>query len=234
MKNKNTQNSARKPQHLFRRIRDPLVTDASNGANPSAIALTADANGNGTATYALSPFGISGFIANATTATGPINFTSAVYYSPNLPWLFNQARNFERYRVLNATLIVIGNVGSSATGRMVVDSSTDLADNVTAVTVGLSTGGIVFDVASLAGKERRFQVDVDSSWKKCSSRTALVSNNGSLLMTTSSANDLLFTNIYFSVNGATAAGTTGTFTVANFMLEYDVEFRDPISYGANV
>jgi len=232
MKSKTPQKQkASKPQHVFRRIRDPLVNDASN-LSPSAVALVADGSGNANLTYALSPLGISGLTATSTSATGPINFLSTAFYAPYLPWLYNQARNFERYRVLSATLIITGNVGSSATGRMLVDSSTDIADNVTPVTVGLSTGGLVFDVASLAAKEKRFQLDVDSSWKKVSNRT-YTAPSVTLALPTSSANDLLFSNIYISVVGATASGTAGSFTVANFAMEYDVEFRDPISYGAN-
>lgn len=217
---------------MFKRVKDPLVTDASNGASPTAIDLVVGSSGTGASVYALSPFGIAGVTATAA-AGGAVSFSSSNFYSAYLPWLYNQARNFERYRVLSATLVIIGSVGSTATGRVVVTSSTDVVDYNSPPQVGLSTGGVVFDLSTLASKERRIPLRVDSSWKVASSRTVVVANSSSLAIPINTANDLLFTNFSVNVVGGTANGSSGSFTAANYMLEYDVEFKDPIAYGAN-
>jgi len=208
-----------------------MVSNATS-SSPTAVALVSDASGNASLTYALSPLGIKGL--SGVSSAGGVAFSSTQFYSPYFPFLYNQARNFERYRVLNATFIVVGNVGSTATGRIVIDSSTDMADNTSAVTVGTSTGGTVFDLASLATREKRVQLDVDTSWKKVSAETFNVVNNLGTALPVSTGNDLSFTSVYISLVAATQAGSLGAFTAANFFLEYDVEFRDPISFGVNV
>lgn len=229
---KNTKSKGQpKPQHVFRRIRDPMVSNAAS-SSPSPVSLVSDATGNGSLTYTLSPLGIKGLSGSVTGSV--VGFDTALFYSPYFPFLYNQARNFERYRILNATLIVVGNVGSTATGRIIVDSSTDMADNTSPVTIGTSTGGIVFDLASLATRDKRIQLDVDTSWKKVSAQTFNIVNGLGTALAVSSGNDLSFTSIYISLVAATQAGSLGVFTAANFFLEYDVEFRDPISYGVNV
>lgn len=233
MKNKPVQKKkGPRVQHLFRRIRDPLVTDATN-PTPDAFALVTNASGNANTSVNLSPFGVMAIgVAGGTGTTTA--FANYPYFSAVMPWLYNQARNFERYRILNATVIVIGNVGSSATGRVIVDSSTDAADNISPITVGTSTGGKVFDLASLSSKEQRFPLDVDSSWKKCSSKTAAFSGDGTRMLLVSSINDLSFSNLYVAVVSGSANGTPGSFTALNLAIEYDVEFADPISFGVNV
>lgn len=208
-----------------------MVSNAAT-PTPSPVSLVSDTSGNASLTYALGPLGVYGL--TAAVVSGAINFTNTQYFSPNFPFLYNQAKNFERYRMLNATLVVVGNVGSTATGRVIVDSSTDMADNVSPITIGTSTGGTVFDLATLSGKEKRVPLDVDSSWKKVSSQTFNVFNSSTLVVPVSSGNDLIFTNVYISLVAATQAGSLGVFTAANFFLEYDVEFRDPIAYGVNL
>lgn len=219
-------------QHMFRRIRDPIVSDATNGASPSAFALSTDSSGNASTSIVLSPFGVRAVqvLAGSGATT---TFTDSNYFPAVMPWLYNQARNFERYRVLNATLILIGNVGSSATGRVVVDSSTDVADNLSPITIGTSTGGKVFDLANLSSKEYRFSLDVDSGWKKCSSRTAGFSSDSTKFLPINTVNDLVFSNAYIAIVSGSTGGTPSAFTALNFAIEYDVEFKDPISYGVN-
>lgn len=223
-------------QHAFRGVRDPLVINASIGNNPSMISLTTDGSGNGQQFVSLAPFGFAGVSTGNAVAGQPITFVSTSFQSPTLPWLYNQARNFERYRVTRAVLIAVGNLGSTATGRILLDSSTDASDNISAITTATSTGGKVFDVGSLANKEARLQLDVDTAWKKCSSRTFGVDTNSTTLVPLNSVNDLIFSNIYIGCTGVSAtsaAPVTGTI-VAQFYVEYDVEFRDPISYGVNI
>lgn len=221
-------------QHAFKRVRDPLVVNAT-AATPGMVSLTTDGSGNGSQTLTLSPVGLYGAASSPATAGQVATWSSAALQSPYLPWLYNQSRNFERYRVMNATLIAVGNLGSSATGRILLDSSTDMADNITVVTTATSTGGKVFDVGQLASREARLPLDVDSSWKKVSSRTFLFDASNTALLPVSSANDLSFSNVYMACYGASASSSApvaGTI-VAQFYLEYDVEFRDPISYGVN-
>lgn len=233
--NKSKVNQKRKGprvQHLFRRIRDPVVSDATNGATPAALTLSTDASGNANTTLVLCPFGLQavGVLSGTGASTTFGNFP---YFPATLPWLYNQARNFERYRVLNATLILIGNVGSSATGRVVVDSSTDAADNISPITIGTSTGGKVFDLANLSNKEYRFPLDVDSAWKKCSSRLCGFSADGTKFFPLNTMNDLIFSNAYVAIVSGSTGGTPSAFAAMNFAVEYDVEFTDPVSFGVN-
>lgn len=233
-KNKNSKNKVVR-QHYFQAVRDPVVTDASNGANPSMFSLVTDSSGNSNASFILSPFGVAGLSTNNATAGSQTVFTSTTTTSPALPWLYNQARNFERYRVTRAVVIAVGSVGSTASGRLLLDSSTDAADTVSAINVATSTGGKVFDVAALSSRELRFNLDVDSSWKKCSSRTYLLNGSGTVAIPVNHVNDLSFCTLFVGCFGATAAGSTAVGTsICQFFLEYDVEFRDPISYGANI
>lgn len=234
---KNTKSSGRhaRPNHVFRRIRDPFVTDAGN-ANPTALNLSTDASGNATTYLTVAPLGLRAIQASNSSASGPITFQQVPFIAAPLPWLYGQSRNFERYRMLNATIVVVGSVGSNATGRISLVSTTDYADVNTITNVGLSAGGKVFDIASLSGKEQRFALDVDTSWKKVSATVVSIGSSGTALLPTSNYNDLIATNVQIGIYGYTASG--GSSVVAtnflSFFLEYDVEFRDPISFGANV
>lgn len=227
-------NKAPRAQHLFRKIRDPVVADASSGSSPAAYAVAVNSSGDYNGNLSFCPFGYRGLSTANAVAGQPTTFSEYVSENAHLPWLYNQARNFERYRILNATLVVVGNVGSTATGRMVLQSSTDLADILGSNTVGLSSGGKVIDLAILASKDQRFPLDVDSSWKKCSSRLYVFNSTATGAIPVSTVNDLMFSGLNCTVVGGTSNGTSAAFTAANFFLEYDVEFRDPIAYGANL
>jgi hypothetical protein len=225
-----------RPQHLFKSVRDPVVVSASGGAAAGMASMTTDSSGNAQYTTSFAPLGYNGITTSNAVAGSKTVFSSQLYQFPSLPWLYNQARNFERYRVLRAVLIAVGNLGSGATGRMLLDSSTDVADNASVISTSTSTGGKVFDVGSLANKEARFQLDVDTSWKKVSAQTYSITSDGAVCCPISTANDLSFTNVYFKcigVSASSAAPVAGTI-VAEFYMEYDVEFRDPISYAVNV
>lgn len=217
-------NNMKRQSHVFRGVRDMLTNDGSDSSSLS-YTISTDANGAATAAFGLAPLGIKSVIATATGST--VSWTSTVTSPPRLPWLWNQARNFERYRVTRAVLCFIGNVGSTTTGRILLDSSTDYADLTTPQTLGLGAGGRMFDLASSASKELRFQMDVDTSWKKVSASTVLTSTSNSIIPV-NSVNDLIF-----SAGFVTIVGGPGTQLVGNLVLEYDVEFRDPIAYGAN-
>jgi len=207
-----------------------LVLNAAS-LTPSVYSVSTDATGAFTASLALSPLGISGVqysVPSPNTAGTAIVPTIVTSLAPYLPWLYNQSRGFERYRVLRAVAIFVSSVGSTSTGRVLLDSSTDFADTVSVNGISTSTGGKVFDLGSGAVKEMRFTMDVDTSWKKVSSATQLVSGIGTVLPV-NTVNDLLFTTMFVTVSGGPASTPCGSVFV-----EYDVEFRDPISFGANV
>lgn len=227
------QNSSR-PQagtRIFRGVRDPLVNNSA-ATTPVVYSMNTDGAGAFSGSVCLSPLGISGLVfsvPNPNTAGTAIVPSITTMFSPFLPWLYNQAKGFEQFRVTRATAIWVSNLGSTATGRVMLDSSTDYADAVSANGISTSTGGKVFDLASGASKEFRHQMDVDSSWKKCSSATLLVSTPSNIVTPVNSINDLSFTTIFVTITGGPNSTNCGSLFV-----DYDVEFKDPISFGANI
>lgn len=220
-----------KQSRVFRGVRDPLVGDASNLA-PIALPFTADASGNASYQLILSPLGVTGpqlQMPSSTSAGTPIAIVPGLIQRPLLPWLYNQSRGFERYRITRARLIFVSNMGSTATGRILMDSTTDYADATTGVTVGTNTGGKVFDLASGAAREFSFNLDIDSTWKKVSNQTFVVAS-ATIMAVTSSINDLQFSTIIVAAIGTSASSGA---TIGSFFLDYDVEFKDPIAYGVN-
>lgn len=212
-------------QHVFRNVRDIVCDDATQNP-PISTQVATDANGNWTSQIAFAPLGVS---YSTFTTNGTVVSVGTGLLSPRLPWLYNTSRNFERYRVTRAVLIFVGNVGSTSVGRLIMDSTTDYADAGTGVTIGTSAGGKVFDLASSASKELRFNMDVDTTWKKVSSYTALKPGGANTLLQINSANDLLFSVGVLGVIG----GPASVPQAGNFCIEYDVEFRDPITWTAN-
>lgn len=213
--------------HVYRKIRDPVCQDAT-AATPSMIPVTTNGTGLVSFVAAFAPLGIQ--VPTLTVTAGSLSANNTVWDAPHCPWLNNNARNFERYRVLNATLIFVGNVGSTTIGSLTVTSTTDVSDYVRGiVTPATSTGGKTVNLASASTREQRFPLDVDSSWKKVSAST-LYCTNGSVqtLYPFNSFNDLLFTAIDVYVTGGPA-----TTNVGSFYLEYDVEFKDPTSFVIN-
>lgn len=220
-------------QHAFRSVRDPIVLDATQ-AGSGMVALVTNATGGATLSLLFSPFGVYSLSTSNVEAGKQVVFGQSQVTNTLLPWLYNQSRNFERYRVTRAVIIAVGNVGSTATGRLMMDSSTDFTDATTPITLGTSTGGKVWDVANMASKELRFALDVDSSWKKVSRSTFIFNPSGTVATPVNTVNDLSFSTAFISCVGASAGGTVAdNTTIANFYLEYDVEFKDPISFGVN-
>lgn len=207
--------------NIYHNVRDPLVVNASASSLVSADIVT-DANGNFTVTHALTPLGISGIKL----VSGSFNYST--WSAPKLPWMYGQARQFERYRVLRATLIFTGSVASTSTARIMMSSDTDLIDSLTPPTIATSSGGRVFNLSQSASKDLRLQLDVDSSWKKVSNNTALLGSTGMDILVVNSSNDLLFS----VVNVVVAGGPVST-NIGSLAVEYDVEFRDPIAPTAN-
>lgn len=219
-----------KQTRVFRGIRDVIVSNAAS-STPAVFPMNTDSSGNYAGSLTLCPLGFSGLTFNVPTPnTAGTQIVPSItgIVSPYLPWLFNQSRGFERYRVTRCVLVWVSNVGSTVTGRIMLDSSTDYADVVSATGISTSTGGKTFDLASGATKEFRFPTDVDTSWKKVSSATQLVTTAG-LVFPVSTVNDLAFTTVFVNIAGGPASTNAGSLFV-----EYDVEFKDPISYPANI
>lgn len=213
-------------RHVYRNVRELLVTDATTlNSPPLSTGYTSSATGS--LSTQLSPMGLQG--VQFSTSSLP---TVANLSSPRMPFLYRTGANFEEYRITRATLIVTGTIGSSATGRFSVFSSTDYADgSSTASTLNANVvGGRTYDVASLATREARIPLNVASDWKKVSNTTALVTPGG-MVITTNSVNDLVFSYVALSWNGTVP--TTSMDQLFNLSVEYDVEFRRPVAFALN-
>jgi len=219
--------SGSKPNHVFRGIRDPVVLDASTGS-PTLQTCTSDGSGNISMDQSISPLGVSAPVGTVSSGGGTVTWSFITTQGAKHPWLYNQARNFGRFRITRYVLIFVSNQGANVTGQVAMTSSTDITDTASANWgASTSSGGKVFDLSSGANRELRLNCDVDTSWKKVTS--LLFVKTGNALVTTSSANDLVVTNWFFNVSGGPANQPLGS-----LYAEYDVEFRDPISYGVNV
>lgn len=219
-KNKNVP----KTNHVFRNVRDPVVVDA-NSPNAVIANITTDAGGNSDTAISFSPLGLQS-VKNLNGATPSSDFLEA----PRLGWLHNTARNFSSYRVLRANLVYTSLLGSTATGRIGFYSSTDFADGVTTSTLGNMPNARVVDLAMGASKEIRYNLAVDSSWKKVSSQTlSIVNAYGPLfLLNFNTVNDLIFSQLSVVVAGGPVSSAVGSLAI-----EYDVEFKGPIGIGLN-
>jgi hypothetical protein len=226
-------NNNKRNSHVFRGIRDPVVVDAFS-STPTVSAVASDASGNGTATYVFSSYGTTGLTAFSSTSTGIITWTSVSLDKPYLSWLMNQAKGFKEYRISNAKLVFVGNVGSTATGRIAILSSPNSADIYTPLTLGNVIGGSVFDLASLASREKSIPLNIDSSWKRVSDKTMLqFAGTPATISPSATVDDLSFCSVRVQLIAATQAGTLGVFTAANMFVVYDAEFRGPISPSLN-
>jgi hypothetical protein len=200
----------------FSRVTDPIVDSAF--ASPPIVAQAAtDAGGSGAATTALSPIGVTGW-----DSTGSVK---KQVFSPTLPWLYNTSRNFGSYRILAANLVIVGNVCSVVPGTVIIHSSRDWSD--TGSTAGvIGSGGVMFELASLAARNRVFPLQIDQTWKKVTAETSKVVSGA--MVSVNSVNDLLFTNFTWRINGGPASVNCFTMYV-----EYDVEFANHIIIGFN-
>lgn len=182
--------------------------------SPATVATVA---GAALGSMVLAPVGLDG-LNNGTGAIETIE-------KPHLPWLWKTAPNFMEYRVTRASLVVVGLQGSTATGQMTVVSSTDFAD-IGPTNLGTNAvGGTGFALADLANKNKVVPLRCDTSWKKVSSLTAMVLGN--VRVSLSSCDDLLFTTFSYVIAGAPSGD------VVTFYIDYDVEFRGPISAADN-
>ncbi len=203
----------------FRNVRDPLCQDA--GIVPtSLIVATTSAGGAANGSVSMCPFGISGVLATSF----PLSNTQIEF--PHLPWLWRTASNFEEYRITRAKLIVSGLVGSTTPGIMSISSTTDYGDLTTNLSANM-VGGKSFALADLAARNVEMPLDIDSTWKKVTSTTTRVGAGS--IASINTADDLIFSNMTYVISN----GPVST-PVASFYVEYDVEFRNPVSYSMNI
>lgn len=226
MQRKNNQKSPAqiRAKYAYRQVSENLVDDASVGLSTVPWTITTDGGGFSSGYQTLAPQGIDATYLSS----GAFAYTVHTY--THLAWLRSMSANFEEYRVTNAVLLVVGNVGSTTSGRMAVMSSPDPADSGNTTFSLLAVGGTTFDLATLAGREKRVPLKIDSGWKKISKRTNEITGGSSDTITPiNTVSDLAFTSIRVAVSGAPASTL-----VCTFNLVYDVEFRHPISSTVNV
>lgn len=202
-------------QLTYTRVSDPVVKSVYT-VPAVAEYLETDVTGQGAMDMILSCYG-----AKAFTPAG----VPKQIFSPQLPWLYQAGRNFASFRIVRATLVVVGSVGSIATGNVAVKSTKDYSDGSTNP-VAIMTGGETFDLASLAQRNKLIPLAVDTTWKKVTD-SITIERDGSIVAV-NSVNDLIFSHISVFVRG----GPVST-KVANFYVEYDVQFMNPMSTVMN-
>lgn len=200
-----------KTSHAYKNIREMLCADANAGTVlPMPLAA------NSTSIVCLNPLSL----VTMKLASGP-TATLATMESAHLRWLNVTATNFKQYRILRAVLIVVGTQASTATGNFSVFSSPDYSDVFLGTAPSYSTTGPGTSVASLATKDQRFPLDIDTSWKKVSSRLCAVSSDQVTVTPITTVDDASFCSVAVSNNSTAALGIA--------YIEYDVEFRGPLN-----
>jgi len=223
-KTKGSKPQAPRNSHIYRNIRDPLVVDATQ-ATLTINNITTDGSGSSDKSFSLSPLGVQTVTALNTTTP------SSVYLEvPHLPWLLSTARNFSSYRILRANLVYTSLLGSTSTGRVSFYSSPDFADGIPLATLGNLVNSRTVDMSTGAFKEIRYNLNIDSSWKKITSQTlSIVSTFGPTTpLSLNTVNDLIFSQLVVVVAGGPASTAIGSLNI-----EYDVEFKGPVGVGIN-
>jgi hypothetical protein len=199
----------------FNSVTDPVLVSAISDVSPTIA--TSDATGNASGTISINTVGVSGW--NTTTNV------SVLISQPRLNWLFNTSRNFGRYRILRANLIIVGSVASTVTGIVSIHSGTDFTDYGTGIGY-VGPGGYSFDLASLSTKNKTIPLTIDSTWKKVTGVTTGVASGATYAV--NSINDLACSQITWNITGAPAS--TSCFSM---YIDYDIEFSNPMSIGYN-
>ncbi|APG76478.1 hypothetical protein 3 [Hubei tombus-like virus 4] len=212
MANKSKKQNKKSIQHLYRGVKDNLVTDAR------AASLSASVPGaNATVTYCLAPLGFGG----QKTADGLVSLVEF----PHLPWLYQTSKNFELYRITNAKVCFVANSATTATGNFSVMSSPDYSDGANSSFATNPTG---YPMSGLANRDVKVPLRIDPSWKKVSYVTMQLYGAGTnaINYAINTVNDLCFGSFTVSMNSST--------TVGLIYIEYDVEFKNPINNLMNL
>lgn len=172
--------------------------------------------------YPLCPLGFNGIGLSGST------IVASAPTKPYLPFLYSTGKNFQEYRVTRAVLVFVSNRSSTDAGRVSLGGSKDAVDAGGASQQFGLVNGKQYDLATLSSsKEGRFNLPVDSSWKRVSA-LCFGNINGSW-SPYNSVNDLCFSNAFIFTTG-----TSGSANIGTLYVEYDVEFRGPISLGLNL
>lgn len=217
-----------KAPHSFKNVRDTLCENAAAGTLVPAVILTNASGGSFTSTV-LAPNTLIGCKVSSGTVSEEVVLT------PTLPWLYRTAVNFSSFRVTRATLVFVGNIGSTTQGFVAMKGYSDPADSFPTLTRANAVGANVksFNLAEAAGKEQRLPLPVDSRWKR---NTSYLSKLSSTYPFTGSGGILNFSTIgdaSFSSFALVSVGCPNSTVIGELYLEYDVEFKDPISLGTN-
>lgn len=231
---KSRANKGRKPQQNRFRVTDLLVQDASSTTQQGLE--TRLASGVSLRPIVLSPMGIN--VPKNVLGASNVTATSARYCNAHMPWFYNTSRNYSAYRITGATLVLSAQGMTPITGNGTVNiwSSSDVTDidNYNNVQFGSSANSRSISLSSVCNGDKRVRLNVDSSWKKVSAYTFTTGSSTvddtTVVCTTSTVNDLAFTSFFVSI---TAQGLDG-YNPLVYRVEYDVEFKDPVSLFINV
>lgn len=213
----------------YSNVRDPLVGDASFNSTTQIDIVTDSTGAAKIGTVYLSPFGVQVPVLTSTSSGSAVSIGFPFADGPHLPWLYNMARNFQFYRITRATLIFVSNVSTNATGKVLLSSANDAADQ-TAIAFSRSTGEKSFSLAVAGSREQRHNCFIDSTWKPCTSKIAnSIASVGGSLVPTNTVQGITFSSIFCIATGAPVSTTIGS-----LFCEYDVQFKDPIAYTQNV
>lgn len=210
------------------RMRELVHTDA---LADNVLTISTSATGTASGQVCLTPCGLTTSVL-ASGAFGNV----ARLDPPHLRWLNNQARNFGAYRVLWANVKLVGNVGSTTVGTIILAGFKNAVDTNTALQLAYVSGTNCksFDISSASGRELSVPLPVDTSWKKVSSVLAVAgtnvpfAGNSGMLVPVNSVDDLAFASLSYAV----VAGPVST-NIGQLAIEYEIEFRDPISSALN-
>jgi len=226
MKNSTRKSNPSRVQHSFRGVREPILADANTNA---VLNLNTDTNGGASCQVCLNSMGM----------VTPI-LTSGTYGTPmvvdkvHLKWLASQAEGFAWYRITRARLYFVSNLGSTATGTILLTGFSDVNDVNLLVQTAYINNGKQFDLASGAARDISIQLPIDTSWKKVGAVLATPANVkpynglGTQLIQVNSANDICFGAINVNMYGAPASVNAG-----QLFLDYDVEFKNPVAPSMN-
>lgn len=200
----------------FTSVVDPVVTNTY--ANPPTMAtIKSEPGGFAYLNVTLTARGLNAY---STTAAGQVAVTGS-----HLPWMASTCRNFGSYRISRASLVLAGSIGSTTPGKVAVHVSKDFEDVTTTYSIA-APGGTMFDLASLATRNKVIPLRVNTEWKKVTDITTV--SVGGVVTVINSANDLVIGTYVVVV-----AGAPPSTDLMDMYIEYDVEFANPMSVGLN-
>lgn len=154
----------------------------------------------------------------------------------HLKWLMNTSGNFGYYRVTRARLIFVGNQGTTTAGSLNLFGTKDSMDLTAGINTAYMSGNSAktFDLSQAGSREIALNLPVDSAWKKISSTVATPAStlpftgNSTGFVNVNSIGDLSFCSIAAQVTGGVQSTNYGT-----LFIDYDIEFKDPMSSVLN-